>query len=44
MLQWFILQTSIAGGVGSIPGLGTKIPTCLAAQPRNKDFKMIFFS
>ena len=29
LLQWFILQTSSAGGVGSIPGQGTKIPRAL---------------
>ena len=26
VVQWLRLQTSIAGGMGSIPGLGIKIP------------------
>ena len=32
--QWLGLQASTAGGRGSIPGLGTKIPH--ATQPINK--------
>ena len=29
-------MVSSAGGVGLIPGQGTKIPTCLIMQPKNK--------
>ena len=33
-VQWLRLQASTAGGVGSIPDWGTKIPR--ASQPVNK--------
>ena len=31
MVQWLRCHTSYAGGVGSIPGRGTRIPTYHAA-------------
>ena len=39
MVQWLIC-TANAGDVGSIPGLGTKIP--LATQPKKKKKKHNF--
>ena len=49
MVQWLRLNTSTAGGIGSIPGWGTKIPhalwvqtkekkKCLSDDPPKKDF------
>ena len=38
MLQWLRLCTSNAGGMGSIPGQGTKIAH--ASQPKKKKKKM----
>ena len=36
-LQWLRLHASTAGVMGSIPGLGTKIPTaCVAVQQSKK--------
>ena len=37
VVQWLRLHASMAGGVGSIPGQGTKIPH--AARPKNKNKK-----
>ena len=39
MVQWLIC-TANAGDVGSIPGLGTKIP--LATQPKKKHNFVVF--
>ena len=39
-VQWLRLHTSTAGGTGSIPGWGMKIPH--AAQPKKKRKKKIF--
>ena len=36
-VQWLGLRASAAGGVGLIPGRGTKIPH--AAQPKGKEKK-----
>ena len=33
VVQWLRLHTSNAGGLGSIPGVGTKIPDALATKP-----------
>ena len=38
MAQWLRLCASIAGGVGSIPGRGTKI-LCAVAQPNERKKK-----
>ena len=35
MVQWLRLHTSNAGGMGSIPGWGTKIP-CATQQKKKK--------
>ena len=35
MVQWLRLRTSNAGGAGSIPGQGTKVPH--ATQPKKKN-------
>ena len=35
-VQWLKLHTSTAGGIGSVPDLGTKIP---CAQPQNQNIK-----
>ena len=37
MVQWLRPQAFNAGDAGSIPGQGTKIPTCQMAQPKNKN-------
>ena len=37
MVQWLGLLATTAGGPGSIPGLGTRIPQ--AAQPEKKKIK-----
>ena len=34
-VQWLRLLTSTAGGSGSIPGLGSKIPSAAAQQKKN---------
>ena len=34
-VPWLRLHDSTAGGTGSIPGRGTKVPTCHRAQPKN---------
>ena len=36
-VQWLRLHTSIAGGIGLIPGLGTKIPHATQHSQKNKD-------
>ena len=36
VVQWLRLCTSNAGGVGSIPGQGTKIPHAVQRVPKNK--------
>ena len=33
-VQWLRLHTCTAGGTGSIPGQGTKIPTCHVVCPK----------
>ena len=33
-VQWLRLRASTAGGTDSIPGQGTKIPTCHMARPK----------
>ena len=33
-VQWLRLRASSAGGVGSIPGWGTKIPPCHVLRPK----------
>ena len=38
-VQWLRLHASIAGGVGSIPGHGTKIPSCCVAKKKEKKLK-----
>ena len=47
MVQWWGLHASTAGGTGSIPGLGTKIPEAAwRGQKKEKKksfFKKIFF-
>ena len=35
-VQWLRLHASTAGGMGSIPGQGTKIPQAAALQPKEK--------
>ena len=35
MVQWLRLRTSTAGGVGSIPGQGTKIPRAMRHGQKN---------
>ena len=35
-VQWLRPQASTAGGQGSIPGQGTKIPHTMLAQPKKK--------
>ena len=37
VVQWLRPQAFNAGDSGSIPGQGTKIPTCQMAQPKNKN-------
>ena len=40
VVQWLRLRVSTAGGVGSIPGQGTKIPhICLAVGQKEKKKK-----
>jgi len=36
VVQWLGLHPSNAGGMGLIPGWGTKIPHAYTAQPKNK--------
>ena len=36
VVQWLSLCAPTAGGTGSIPGQGTKIPTCCMEQPKRK--------
>ena len=33
MVQWVRLCTSTAGGLGSLPGLGTKVPHVVTPEP-----------
>jgi len=35
-VQWLRLLTSTAGGSGSIPGLGSKIPSAAAQQKKKR--------
>ena len=37
MVQWLELSDSTAGGPGSIPGWGTKIPQALQPKKKKKD-------
>ena len=41
-VQWLRLRTSIAGGTGSIPGRGTKIPHAVQCgkKKKNKQHKL----
>ena len=39
MVQWLRCGASTAGGTGSIPGWGTKIPNAKQVQKINKNFK-----
>ena len=41
MVQWLRLRASSAGGVGSIPGQGTKIPYASCAL-KNKQTKALY--
>ena len=43
-VQWLRLGASTAGGIGLIPGLGTKIPTCYVVQPKKKEKQEIWTS
>lgn len=36
-VQWLSLQTSNAGGIGSIPGWGTKVPSTCHVVWQNKN-------
>ena len=36
-VQWLRLLASAAGGVGSTPGGGTKIPTCCTMWPKKQN-------
>ena len=36
-VQWLGLHASIAGGMGSIPGWGTKIPQALRHSQKNRN-------
>ena len=36
MVQWLRLSTSIAGGIGSIPSQGTKIPHAMLYSKKKK--------
>ena len=41
-VQWFGLCTSIAGGVGLIPGWGTKIPKVQQKEKKKKiDYELV---
>ena len=46
--QWLRLHTSIAGGMGSIPGQGTKIPNatvwCGQKEKQNKQTKKLLLN
>ena len=35
MAQWLRLGASIAGGTGSVPGLGTKVPRAVGLSKKN---------
>ena len=39
MVQWLRLHASNAGGIVSIPGQGTKNPTCYVAGPKTISIK-----
>ena len=42
VVQWLKLRASTAGGTGSIPGQGTKIPhACGAAKKKNGCFLVL---
>ena len=36
VIQWLGFHASTAGGIGSVPGWGTKIPQCPVAQSKIK--------
>ena len=36
MVQWLTLRTSTAGGTGSTPGWGTKIPLAVCCSQKKK--------
>ena len=42
VVQWLRLYTSTAGGMGSIPDRGTKIPHAVQHNQKIKEFKQIF--
>ena len=44
MVQWLRLCASTAGGVGSVPGQGTKTPTCHMTWPKKKKRNFDFLS
>ena len=43
VVQWLRLCASSAGGMGSIPGWGTRVPTGSVAQLRKKEKNNVVF-
>ena len=41
VVQWWRLHTSTAGGIGSVPGWGTKIPHAMQPSQKKKEYTKI---